>query len=166
MSAIGGLMRFGREPVSRHELERIANALRAHGPDRSHVTANGSIGFLHVLMRMTPEDQFDQQPCRGDSGSMITADLRLDNRDDMLVPIGVPSREAMSWPDSRILLRAWEKFGDAVWPMLRGPFAAAIWDPQKRVLTLARDPLGLNVVMWHRSPRFFAFATMPTACLR
>ena len=37
----------------------------------------------------------------------------------------------MSWPDSRVLLSAWEKFGDAVWPMLRGPFAAAIWDPQR-----------------------------------
>ena len=28
-------------------------------------------------------------------------------------------------------------------------------------MTLARDHLGLNVVMWHRSARFFAFATMP-----
>ena len=45
--------------------------------------------------------------------------------------------------------------------MLRGPFAVAIWDPRSRALTLARDHLGLNVVMWHRSERFFAFATMP-----
>ena len=91
MSGIAGLMRFDRQPVSRHELERVANALRAHGPDRSHVIVNGSIGFVHVLMRMTPEDQFDHQPCRGASGSMITADLRLDNRDDMLARIGVTS---------------------------------------------------------------------------
>ena len=28
--------------------------------------------------------------------------------------------------------------------MLRGPFAVAIWDPRDRVLTLARDPLGLK----------------------
>ena len=67
----------------------------------------------------------------------------------------------MAWPDSRVLLAGWEKFGDDVWPMLRGPFAAAIWDPRDRALTLARDHLGLNVVMWHRSERFFAFATMP-----
>ena len=92
---------------------------------------------------------------------MITADMRLDNRDDMLARIGLTPREAISWPDSRILLSAWERFGDAVWPMLRGPFAVAIWNPQNHVLTLARDPLGLNVVMWHRSERFFAFATMP-----
>lgn len=161
MSGIAGLLRFDCEPVSRPELERMANALRAHGPDRSHVVVNGHVGFVHVLMRMTPDDQFDQQPYRGAGGSMITADLRLDNRDDMLARIGSLPREALSWPDSQILLSAWEKFGDAVWPMLRGPFAVAIWDSKRRALTLARDHIGLNVVMWHRSDRFFAFATMP-----
>lgn len=161
MSGIAGLLRFDRQPVSQPELERVANALRAHGPDRSHVVVHGSIGFVHVLMRMTTEDQSDHQPYRGASGSMITADMRLDNRDDMLARIGLTPREAISWPDSRVLLSAWEKLGDTVWPMLRGPFAVAIWNPQNRVLTLARDHLGLNVVMWHRSERFFAFATMP-----
>ena len=60
-----------------------------------------------------------------------------------------------------MLLAGWEKLGEALWPMLRGPFAAAIWDQRRRTLTLARDHLGLNVVMWHKSERFFAFATMP-----
>ncbi len=161
MSAIAGLLRFDRHPVSRPELERVANALRAHGPDRSHVVVHGSIGFVHVLMRMTVEDQSDYQPYRGPSGSLITADMRLDNRDEMLIRIGLTPGEAMSWPDSRVLLRAWEKLGEAVWPMLRGPFAVAIWSPQNRVLTLARDHIGLNVVMWHRNERCFAFATMP-----
>lgn len=161
MSGIAGLLRFDRQPVNRAELERVANALRAHGPDRSHVAVNGSIGFVHVLMRITGEDQFDHQPYCGPSGSMITADLRLDNRAEMLARIGVAPQEAMTWPDSRILLSVWEKLGDAVWPMLRGPFAAAIWDPRRRVLTLARDPLGLHVVMWHRGERFLAFSTMP-----
>ena len=61
----------------------------------------------------------------------------------------------------RVLLTGWEKLGDDIWPMLRGPFAAAIWDPRSRSLTLARDHLGLNVVMWHKGENFFAFASMP-----
>jgi len=122
---------------------------------------SGSIGLVHVLMRMTPEDRFDSQPWRGASGSLITADLRLDNRDDVLARIGIAARDAMAWPDARVLLAGWEKLGDEIWPLLRGPFAVAIWDPRSHALTLARDHLGLNVVMWHRSQRFFAFATMP-----
>jgi asparagine synthase (glutamine-hydrolysing) len=161
MSGIAGMLRFDGQPVSRSELDRVANALRAHGPDRSDISISGSIGFVHVLMRMTPEDRADHQPYRGQSGAMITADLRLDNREDILRRIGLSNQDAMTWPDSRVLLSAWERLGDAVWPMLRGPFAAAIWNPQQRLLTLARDHIGLNVVMWHRSERVFAFATMP-----
>ncbi len=161
MSAIAGLLRFDKQPVMQHELERAANALRQYGPDRSGVIAGGTIGFAHVLMSMTPEDLLERQPLRGPTGSMITADLRLDNRDDVLARIEIAPQQAAEWPDSRVLLAAWEKLGNDIWPMLRGPFAAAIWDPRSCALTLARDHLGLNVVMWHKSDRFFAFATMP-----
>ena len=161
MSGIAGLLRFDGGAVARHGLKRAANALAQYGPDRSDVFAAGELGLVHVLMRMTPEDRFDRQPWRGASGALITADLRLDNRDDLIGRIGVAPQEAAAWADARVLLCAWEKFGDAVWPMLRGPFAAAIWDPRRRALTLARDQLGLNVVMWHKAARFFAFATMP-----
>ena len=73
-------------------LERAANALRQHGPDRSDVFTGGGIGLAHVLMRMTPEDRFDRQPWRGQSGALIVADLRLDNRDDVLARLGVAPR--------------------------------------------------------------------------
>ncbi|MGH7248263.1 MAG: lasso peptide isopeptide bond-forming cyclase, partial [Pseudomonadota bacterium] len=161
MSAIAGLLRFDGETVRRSELERVANTLRQYGPDRSGIVTVGCIGIVHVLMRMTPEDEFDRQPLQGRSGALIAADVRLDNRDEMLAAIGMPPRQAIAWSDSRVLLAAWERLGDALWPMLRGPFAVAIWQPRRRALTLARDHLGLDVVMWHKSERFFAFATMP-----
>jgi asparagine synthase (glutamine-hydrolysing) len=161
MSGIAGLLRFDGMPLSRHNLERAANALAQNGPDRSDIFASGSIGLVHVLMRMTPEDRFDRQPLRSASGAVITSDVRLDNRDDVLARVDITPREAAAWADSRVLLTGWERLGDEIWPMLRGPFAVAIWDPRRRALTLARDHLGLNVVMWHKAERFFAFATMP-----
>src|SRR5689334_12582879 len=128
MSGIAGLMRFDGRTVSERELRRAANALGQYGPDRSDVVANGHIGLAHVLMRMTPEDRFDRQPWRGASGALIAADVRLDNRTEILARVGIAQNEAAEWPDSRVLLTAWEKLGDAIWPVLRGPFAAAIWD--------------------------------------
>jgi asparagine synthase (glutamine-hydrolysing) len=145
MSGIAGLLRFDGQTVTRRGLERAASALAQYGPDRADVYACATVGLVHVLMRMTPEDRFDRQPQQGASGSLITADVRLDNRDDVLTRIGIGLQEAAAWSDSRVLLAGWEKLGDDVWPMLRGPFAVAIWDPRSRALTLARDHLGLNV---------------------
>lgn len=161
MSGIGGLLRFDVEPIARRDLDRMANALRMYGPDRSDVMITPHIGMLHTLMRMTPEDRFDRQPWRGASGAIISADLRMDNRDDVLARLGIGPQDVLAWPDSRVALTAWEKFGDGLWPMLHGPYAIAIWDPRDGTLTLARDQLGLNVVMWHKGQAFFAFATMP-----
>jgi len=161
MSGIAGLVRFDGQPVKRQELERVANTLRQYGPDRFGVTVNENIGLVHTLMRMTPEDRFDKQPQRGPSGALITADVRLDNRDELIARFGITRRDAVEWPDSRLLIAGWEKIGDDIWPILRGPFAVAIWDPRKCELTLSRDHLGLNVVMWHSNDRFFAFASLP-----
>src|SRR5262245_46654260 len=162
MSGIAGLLRFDGRTVLRRDLERAASALRQYGPDRAGIIARENIGLVHTIARMTPEDNFDRQPTQGASGSVITADLRIDNRDELLAHIGIARHAAADWPDSRILLVAWEKFGDAVWPLLRGPFAVAIWNPVTRSLTLARDYLGLNVAMWHKAKNFFAFASMPS----
>ena len=161
MSGIAGLVRFDGRTVMRRELERAANALKQYGPDRVEIIAKENVGLIHALMRMTPEDRFDRQPQRGASGSIITADLRLDNRDELFARVGIDRPEAPEWPDSRLLLAGWEKLGDNIWPLLRGPFAAAIWDPHSRSLTLARDHLGLSVVMWHKAEHFFGFASMP-----
>jgi asparagine synthase (glutamine-hydrolysing) len=161
VSAVAGIVRFDDRPVDRHSLERMLSALRPHGPDKSKIAIAGVAGLGHALMRMTPEDYFDGQPYEGSSGATITADLRLDNRSEMIERLRVAAEEAASWPDSRIVLQLWERWGDDIWPDLRGPFAAAIWDPRSQVLTLARDHLGLNVVMYHHSPRAFSFATMP-----
>jgi asparagine synthase (glutamine-hydrolysing) len=161
MSGIAGIVRFDDRNVRRQELERVANALHQYGPDKAGVIAQDNVGFVHALMRMTPEDRHDHQPTRGSGGTLITADLRIDNRDELLGRLSLNRQLVAEWSDSRLLLFAWEKAGDRIFSMLRGPFAVAIWDGSKRSLTLARDHLGLNVLMWHRDKHSFAFATMP-----
>lgn len=87
MSGIAGLVRFDGRTVMRRELERAANALNQYGPDRVEIIAKENVGLIHALMRMTPEERFDRQPQRGASGSIITADLRLDNRDELFAEL-------------------------------------------------------------------------------
>ncbi len=161
MSGVAGQLLLNGENVVRRDIERMANALHRYGPDRSSLLVAKSIGLAHTLMRMTPEDKFCRQPWQGQTGALIVADLRLDNRDDILASMGVSTFEAAGWEDARVVLALWEKIGDAAWGRLRGPFAVAIWRPSEQILTLARDHLGLNVLMWHKNERHFAFASMP-----
>src|SRR4029078_1857006 len=145
MSGIAGIVRFDDRDVRRQELERVANALRQYGPDKDDVIAQGNVGLVHALMRMTPEDRYDHQPTRGGAGTMITADLRIDNRDELLDRLSLDRHLVTDWSAARLLLFAWEKVGDRIFAMLRGPFAVAVWDGRKKSFALTRDHLGLNV---------------------
>ncbi len=161
MSAIAGIIRFDGGPVDRRDLERMMSTLNAHGPDRSGFHAAGPAGLGHLLMRMTPEDSFDAQPIRGGSGVVMVADLRLDNRDELIPALGLEPQRAIALPDAAIALAAWEKWGNEAWARLRGPFAMAVWDPRNRTLILARDPVGLRALCYYKGNNFIAFATMP-----
>ena len=92
---------------------------------------------------------------------MITVDLRIDNRDDLLGRLSLNSAACRGMVRRTSAALCLGEVADRIFSMLRGPFAVAIWDGSKRSLTLARDHLGLNVLMWHRDKHSFAFATMP-----
>src|ERR1700741_2872872 len=104
MSAIAGILRFDGRLVDRRELERMANALGALGPDRHNVHVAGRVGLVHALMRLTPEDTFERQPLRGANGAIMVTDLRLDNREELAASLGLDPEQAKGWPDSAIAL--------------------------------------------------------------
>src|SRR5262245_40097141 len=126
MSAIAGLMRLDDRPADQRQLERVAGALRQYGPDRTDIRLSQKVGFVHALMRMTPEDRFDRQPQQGASGALITADARVDNRDELLTRIGIARQDATEWSDSREILAGREKHGGHNRQPFRGHSALAI----------------------------------------
>src|SRR5258708_35137684 len=122
MSAIAGLLRFDGGTVTRSGLERTVNAWRQYGPDRADIAIADGLGLVHVLMRMTPEDQFDRQPWQGASGALITADVRLDNRDEVLERLGVTPGQARAVADLRRVPAGWGKIGGCALSAPARPF--------------------------------------------
>ncbi len=57
-----------------------------------------------------------------------------------LVAMGVPFVTDHS--DTEVLLRACRAWGDGAWGRMDGMYAAAVWDPARGELTLARDRMG------------------------
>lgn len=91
---------------------------------------------------------------------VIAADLRLDNRDELIETLGLGA-DARGWPDEALVLRAHARWGGACVERLLGDFCYALWDGQHRELHLARDPMGVRPLYY--CPRdgagMFAFAS-------
>lgn len=164
MSGIFGIIRQLGATVTETELERMVDALKHRGPDGIHYTAKDNAGLGHCMLHSTPEALHEQLPYRHEvAGLTITADARIDNRDELIPKLGVRERGGQVITDSRLILNAFIKWGENCVDHLRGDFAFAIWDEKAQSLFVARDHMGCKPFYYHCGEGLFVFASSSMA---
>lgn len=166
VSAITGIYYRDSQSVDRVDLGRMVEILAHRGPDRVGIWSEGAIGLGHRLLWTTPESLLEHLPLVNQTGDLIlTADARIDNRDELIAALGLMDRPAEKIADSQLILSAYEKWGDRCPEQLLGDFAFAIWDGRRQVLFCARDHMGVKPFYYYASGRAFIFATEIKALL-
>jgi asparagine synthase (glutamine-hydrolysing) len=166
MSGIVGLWRLEGQPVARTELVRMAESLAHRGPDGGGAWNDGCVGLAHQMLRTTPESFRECLPLASATGDLVlTADARIDNREELIAGLGLPDRPSEEISDGGLILGAYEKWGEDCPEKLLGDFAFAIWDGRRRTLFCARDHVGVKPFYYYGSPRVFAFASEIKALL-
>jgi len=166
MSAIVGLYSLDGQPVNRGDLERMVDTVAHRGPDAAGVWNRGSIGLGQRMLWTTPESLDERLPLVDKAGDVVlTADARIDNRDELIAALGVTDHPHGEISDSELILSAYKQWGEACAEKLVGDFAFAIWDGLRQRLFCARDHLGVKPFYYHQSSRAFAFASEIKALL-
>ena len=148
MSGICGLFNPDDSPVAEADLVAMVSMCEHRGPDASGRWQQDFIGLGHSMLATTPESLLESQPFRHtESGCVITADVRLDYRDELIDALGLSHREFIG--DAELILEAYLKWGEDCPVHLFGDFAFAIWDPRNRTLFCARDRFGLRPFYYH-----------------
>ncbi len=166
MSGISGLFNQNGAPVTKPEIARMVSPLERRGPDRTGLWHKACVGMGHTLLTTTPEAIFEHQPfMHSESGCTITADVRLDNRAELLAGLKLADR-ADNIGDAEIILQAYLIWGQDCVEHFLGDFAIAIHDSKQKILFCARDHFGVRPFYYHHTPQqFFAFASEPRAIL-
>jgi asparagine synthase (glutamine-hydrolysing) len=166
MSGIAGIYYLDQRPVERADLGRMVDVLAHRGPDGCNVWCDGAVGFGHRMLWTTPESQVETLPfAQAHSGLVITADARIDNRQELMTALGLTGAAQDVVTDSQIILAAYEKWGQDCPTHLVGDFAFAIWDPRQQILFCARDAMGVRPFYYYHSGNLFAFASEIKALL-
>jgi asparagine synthase (glutamine-hydrolysing) len=142
-------------------VERMLEAQSVYAPAAPARARCGDLALGRRLFALLPEDRFDRGPVVGGGGRWtLVADVRLDNRAELLSTLGIAPAEAARLADAAVVMRAVERWEDEAVERLVGDFALALWDRDAERLLLARDYLGQRPLYYHRGSRFFAFASM------
>lgn len=167
MSAIAGLYHLDGRPVDQPALVRMVASLAHRGPDGSGLWQTGSIGLGHQLLWTTPAVRCEPLPRANARGDLvITADARIDNREELSACLRLDGRPAGPLDDGAVILAAYARWGEACPAQLLGDFAFAIWDGRRQVLFCARDQIGVKpFYYYHATGQLFAFASEIKALL-
>ena len=158
MSGIAGIYRLDGSPVKSENLHRMIDILAHRGPDGADSWCDRAIGLGHRMLWSTPESLLEKLPfTKGDL--TITADVRIDNRSELIPQLNLGNRLPEKITDSEVILAAYEKWGDRCPEELLGDFAFAIWDSCKQQLFCARDHFGVKPFYYYASESLFIFAT-------
>ena len=165
MSAIVGIFDRKGAPVPRALLRSLTHFLAYCGPDGRDTWSDGPVGFGHAMLRTARESLHEQnnerQPASLDGHLWITADARLDSRDDLRQELEKAGRSCgRVAADSELILHAYAAWGSECVRHLRGDFAFAIWDSRKKTLFCARDHFGIKPFYYADLDDHFIFSSV------
>jgi asparagine synthase (glutamine-hydrolysing) len=149
MCGIAGIYayHYAANPVEVAELRRIRDHMAARGPDGAGewCAPDGRVGFGHRRLAIIDLSERGAQPMvSADGNAIITFNGEIYNYKALRSALEAEGRVFRTQTDTEVLLHLYAAKGGAMVQDLRGMFAFALWDAQKRALLLVRDPHGIK----------------------
>lgn len=159
MSAIAGIIELDGTPAYVDNIQRMVEALVHRGPDTQRVWSHANAALAHCMLHSTPESLVETLPFEN-NGLHITADARIDNREELFSALNLRPTDGESVSDSALILQAYLAWGKECANRLLGDFAFAIWNPGKQQLFCARDHFGVKPFYYtYQANRRFLFSS-------
>ncbi|MCB0185331.1 MAG: asparagine synthetase B, partial [Caldilineaceae bacterium] len=144
MSGILGVINLDGAPVDRKQLVQMTNYMAFRGPDHQDIWLKQQVGFGHTLLRTTFEAEREQGITTLDGQVWITADVRLDGREELIGKLAAKGRQLEAQvTDVELVLHAYHLWGEDALDHLMGDFAFGIWDERAQRLFCAHDHFGV-----------------------
>ena len=162
MCGINGIMTASGAPPDRDAVTTMQTALVHRGPDGEGLHFEGSVGMAHRRLAIIDLETGDQ-PLRLNNGITLIANAEIYNYRELKADMADVTFSTES--DCELPLNLYAKHGENYAEHLRGMYAIAIHDPERRRLVLSRDPFGIKQLYYTEGPFGFAFASEPQALI-
>ena len=164
MCGIAGIVARGRTPLAQEaksHVERVVARLRHRGPDSSGfwVAPSGHCVLGHARLAVI-DLETGGQPILNETGSIATVvNGMIYNYQSLRSRLKDRGHVFRSTGDCEVVVHAYEEWGLDLAEHLRGQFAFAIWDDEKRRLVLGRDRMGIKPLFVYHDGERIAWAS-------
>jgi len=168
MCGIGGIMTIDGTLPDGGALDRLSKLIAHRGPDGKGKHLSDDVGLVQTRLAIIDLDNGDQPIYACDSNKMAKAALVANGEIYNYVELkGKIDRANFSTKsDCELPLHLYLSYGADFSKLLRGMYAIAIHDLEKRQLILSRDPFGIKPLYYSETDYGFVFASEAQAILR
>ena len=167
MCGIAGIYNFEQGCiVDKRLLKRINQSMLQRGPDNSGFwyAENQQVGLAHNRLSFVDLLPRSNQPMEYSNGRyVITYNGEIYNYKELRQTLVKKKYNFKTASDTEVIMAMYDCYGASMLEMLRGMFAFAIWDKEKKKLFAARDPFGIKPFYYYKNKDTFIFASQVKA---
>jgi asparagine synthase (glutamine-hydrolysing) len=159
MCGICGIVRRDGHAVDPALLGAMSTALFHRGPDSAGELVLGEAGLAARRLAIIDLEGGDQPIANEDGRVVVVQNGEIYNHAELRAELEAAGhRFRTPHSDTEVLVHLYEQHGPRFAERLRGMFAVAVWDSERRRLVLARDRFGIKP-LYYRDGADFAFAS-------
>ncbi|WP_226655145.1 asparagine synthase-related protein [Guptibacillus hwajinpoensis] len=167
MSAIAGIYHLNMEPIPIEHSKLMMSAFAKFPSDNIELLHQDNLFFGCHAQWITPESVGEKLPYSDYNCQLtITADAIIDNRNEVFNKLQIENKDRSTISDSRLILLAYQKWGEKVINQIVGDYAFFIWDAKNQILFGARDFSGSRTLYFHEKHQKFVFSTTISSILQ
>jgi asparagine synthase (glutamine-hydrolysing) len=160
MCGIAGIIDLaGERPAPAGIVQRMARAIVHRGPDEEGFFERPGISLASRRLSIVGLADGQQPMTNEDRNLFVVFNGELFDYVERREELAAKGHRFVTHCDTEIIPHLWEDHGEATWEHLRGQFAVALWDTQKRQLHLGRDRFGIAPLFWSRQGDWLLFAS-------
>ena len=132
------------------KIKKMQTALQHRGPDDAgvYISTDKQTALAHTRLSILDLSPAGHQPMSTSDGRyLITFNGEIYNFQELRENLISQGEKFYSQTDTEVILKLYQRMGSDCVQHLRGMFAFAIWDDLEKTCFLARDHLGLSVVV-------------------
>ncbi len=140
----------------------MGDHMQRRGPDGSGVWVadDQRIGFAHRRLAIIDLSDTGRQPMQTEDGRLtVSFNGEIYNYKELRAALRTAGYRFRTESDTEVLLHLYAHRGIAMMRELRGMFAFALWDTERRIMVLARDPYGIKPLYYSDDGQTCRFAS-------
>jgi asparagine synthase (glutamine-hydrolysing) len=161
MCGVCGILSFDHSiDIEEHRIAQMTKSLSHRGPDNQGLWVKGPIGLGHCRLSIIDLTATGHQPMSNEDGRFwISYNGEVYNFQQLRMELESKGHRFKSLTDTEVIVHLYEEEGIECLSKLRGMFAFAIWDDNRRLLFLARDRFGQKPLYYYVDEQKLIFAS-------